>query len=275
MNLLYIHWNIDPVFINLGFTELRYYAILFVGGMLLGAYIVKRMFDKEGLNPDLIYTLAFYILIGTVVGARLGHCLFYQPEYYLIHPLEIILPIAKDASGSWHYSGFTGLASHGGIIGVLVAAYLFVRKKRLSYLWLLDRIAIVGALAGCFIRIGNFFNSEIIGQPSTLPWAVVFEKVSDIPRHPAQLYEALAYLMIFGLLMWLYKHKRAKLQDGFILGLFLILLFMARFFIEFLKERQVEFESSMTLDMGQLLSIPFILVGVLLVILKRPQKDIK
>lgn len=272
MTSLYIHWNIDPVLVDLGFTELRYYSILFVGGLVLAAYIVRRMFAREGLNPDLIYTLAFYVLIGTVVGARLGHCLFYEPEHYLTHPLEIILPIAKDASGSWHFAGYKGLASHGGIIGVLVAAYIFVRKKKLSYLWMLDRIAIVGALAGCFIRVGNFFNSEIIGQPSTLPWAVVFEWVDDVARHPAQLYEALAYLAIFGLLMWIYKQKRAKLQNGFLLGLFLILLFTARFFIEFLKERQVDFESGMILDMGQLLSIPFILVGVVLVYLKWPKK---
>ena len=270
---LYIHWNIDPVLINLGFTEIRYYAILFVGGLVMGAYVVKRMFSKEGLHPDLIYTLSFYVLIGTVIGARLGHCLFYEPEYYLRHPLEMILPFAKDASGSWHFAGYKGLASHGGIIGVLVASYLFVRKKKLSYLWLLDRVAIAGALVGCFIRIGNFFNSEIIGLPSTLPWAVVFEQVSSVPRHPAQLYEALAYLAIFGLLMCLYKYKQTELKNGFILGIFLVLLFLARFLIEFIKVRQAGFEDSMDLDMGQLLSIPFIAVGIVLIALKWPQKS--
>jgi prolipoprotein diacylglyceryl transferase len=141
----------------------------------------------------------------------------------------MILPFSKDASGSWHFSGYKGLASHGGIIGVLIAAYIFVRKKKPSYLWLLDRIAIAGALAGCFIRIGNFFNSEIIGTPSDLPWAIVFERVSTVPRHPAQLYEAAAYLAIFGVLIYLYTRKRTRLKDGFILGLFLVLLFTARF----------------------------------------------
>lgn len=273
MTTLYIHWNVDPIIVDLGFTQLRYYSILFVGGMLLSAYLVKRMFDKEGVPPDTIYQLAFYILIGTVLGARLGHCLFYEPEYYLKHPLEIVLPISKDASGSYHFSGYEGLASHGGVLGVVIATYLFARKKKLNYLWLLDRVAIAGALAGCFIRLGNFFNSEIIGTPSNLPWAIVFDKVSPIPRHPSQLYETITYLAIFGLLLWIYKHKYTKLRDGFILGLFLVLLFTARFFIEFLKERQVDFEGGMTLDMGQLLSIPFIIIGVVLIIVLRPKQQ--
>jgi prolipoprotein diacylglyceryl transferase len=194
------------------------------------------------------------MIVGTIIGARLGHCFLYDPYYYLSNPVKIL--------AVWE----GGLASHGGGIGVVLSLYLYKRKTQESYLWLLDRVAIPTALAAFFIRIGNLFNSEIIGIPTQGPWAVIFEKVDSIPRHPAQVYEALSYILIFFILMFIYKKRERQLNNGLIFGVFLILIFTSRFFIEFVKSSQESYSTSFWMSTGQILSIPFIIAGILLII---------
>lgn len=246
-------WDIDREIFSLGPIAPRYYGLLFAFGFYVGFNIMRKIFKEEGHDEAELQSLLVYMMVGTIVGARLGHCLFYEGSYYLRNPLEIL----KIWNG--------GLASHGGTIGVLVACYLFRRKNpQHSYLWLADRLSIGTAFtAGC-IRVGNFFNSEIIGKPTDLPWGVVFKKyVDDIPRHPAMLYEALAYFSLFIVLYALYRRWKEHTPQGSLLGILLIWVFIARFGIEFVKENQVAFENQMTFNMGQLLSLPFIVLGVL------------
>lgn len=269
MNDGIIYWDVDPVIFWITDSfPLKYYGLFFVTGLLLAYYIVKRIYDKENVPIENLDKLLVYIVIGTVVGARLGHCLFYNPEYYFNHPLEMLLPIAK-INGSYEFIGYQGLASHGGAIGVLIAIIWYARKYKTKLLWILDRVAIGTPITGAFIRLGNFMNSEIYGKPTNGNWGVVFQRDDLIPRHPTQLYEAAAYLLIFTLLLWIYKSKKPIVKDGFIFGIFLALLFLARFFIEFYKENQVNFENQLVLNMGQLLSIPFILAGLTFIYLKR------
>ena len=266
----FINWNIDPEIIKLfGVISLRYYGILFVTGLFLGYYIVKRIYIKENLPIENLEKLAVFIFIGTIVGARFGHCLFYEPEYYLKHPLDIVLPFKLDSGGKFEFTGFQGLASHGGAIGVLTAILLYCKKYHFDFLWVLDRVAIATPLTGAFIRFGNFMNSEIIGEPTGTNFGIVFQRVDLLPRHPTQLYEAFSYLTIFLILQWFYSNKKIKRQDGYIFGLFLIMLFGVRFILEFLKINQVDFENGMILNMGQLLSIPFILSGIGLIVWKK------
>lgn len=266
----FINWNIDPEIVKLfGVVSLRYYGLLFVTGLFLGYYIVTRIYIKEDLPIENLEKLAIFILIGTIAGARFGHCLFYEPEYYLKHPLDIILPFKWDTSGKFEFTGFQGLASHGGAIGVLTAIFLYCKKYHFNFLWVLDRVAIGTPVTGAFIRFGNFMNSEIIGEPTGTNYGIVFQKVDLLPRHPTQLYEAFSYLIIFLVLHWIYSDKKTKRQNGYIFGLFLIMLFGVRFILEFLKINQVDFENGMILNMGQFLSIPFILIGIGLIIWKR------
>lgn len=265
---LFIQWDVDPEIVNLfGMISIRYYSLLFVSGLMLSYRIVQRMYKREGLPLEHLWHLATYIFIGTVAGARLGHCLFYEPGYYLSHPLEMLLPV-QWIDGSLRFTGYHGLASHGGAIGVLLAIMAYARKYKETIWAVLDKIGVVAPLAGAFIRLGNLMNSEIIGHPTTVPWAFVFQRVDVLPRHPAQLYEAIAYLIIFVIVYGLYRRKNTK-ADGFLFGLMLVLLFMARFLIEFLKEHQVSFEEGLPFDMGQMLSLPFILCGIFLMFLKR------
>lgn len=262
MNLEFIHWNIDPEIVNLFGISLRYYGILFVSGLVLSLYILKGIFRQENIPQENLDKLFIYGIIGIFVGARLGHCLFYDPTYYFSHPLEMFLPIQPSSTGGYIFTGYRGLASHGGIIGLIIALIIYSRKAKESIIKTIDLIAVVAPLGGAFIRLANLMNSEIIGIPTNVPWAFIFVREDNLPRHPAQLYEAISYLIIFGLLFYLYKTKREKLQNGFFFGLSITLIFVARFFIEFIKEKQVPFEEQMKLDMGQLLSIPFIIVGI-------------
>jgi prolipoprotein diacylglyceryl transferase len=225
--------------------------------------------------------LTFYVVISTIIGARLGHCIFYEPEIYLKHPLRIILPFEGTPGKDFQFTGYQGLASHGGAIGLLIGLYLFSRATKLAYLWVLDRIALVTALAASFIRLGNLFNSEIVGTATNLPWGIKFVRLAKpgipidqiIPLHPAQIYESICYLIIFFILLSMYKRKNSILKPGYLLGLFFILVFTARFFIEFIKEDQVQFEAGMFLNMGQLLSVPFIIAGFILVFRKLKRLD--
>ncbi len=273
---LAVEWAVSPEIFSIGPVTIRYYSILFVSGFIIGYYIFTRFFKREGLPDFLLDPLLYTLLIAAVVGARLGHCLFYEPEYYLARPIEIL----KVWEG--------GLASHGGAVGILIAIWYYVRRygKRydFDYLWLMERIGIATALAGALIRFGNLMNSEIYGNPTDLPWGFIFVlRGETLPKHPTQLYEALAYLVTFAILMHLYWRMLPKLKKGTLFGTFLIGIFGARFFIEFVKEPQVAFEQGMALNMGQLLSIPFVLAGVALIVygyvtgkpavIQRPQKN--
>ena len=258
----YIYWNVNPEIVNLFGISIRYYGLLFVGRLILSIYILSKIFKLEDIPPGNLEKLSIYGMIGIITGARLGHCLFYEPSYYLAHPLEMLLPIQQQPGGGFKFTGYQGLASHGGAIGMIIALFIYRRKTKQSMLKTIDLVAIVGPLAGCFIRLGNLMNSEIIGLPTTKPWAFVFARVDNIPRHPAQLYEALAYFFIFMTLLLLYRSRRRGLQNGFFFGMTLTLVFVARFFIEFIKENQVGFEENLAFNMGQILSLPYILIGI-------------
>ncbi|WP_427875569.1 prolipoprotein diacylglyceryl transferase [Flavobacterium sp. MMS24-S5] len=263
-----LNWNVDPVIFWITDSfPLKYYGALFACGILLGFYIVRNIYKKENLSLDNLDTLLIYVIVGTVLGARLGHCFFYEPEYFLKHPIEILLPIQK-IKGVYQFVGYQGLASHGGLIGVITAMILYCRKYKVQFLGLLDKMAVAVPVTGTFIRMGNFMNSEIYGKPTNRNWGVVFERDDLIPRHPTQLYEAFAYLLIFGILFYMYKSEKIRNAQGLIFGTFLTLLFTARFIIEFFKENQEAFENNMLINMGQILSIPFILIGLGLIFWK-------
>lgn len=221
-----------------------------------------RVFKREGKSQELLDQLTIYIFVGTFIGARLGHCIFYDWAYYREHFIEIFIPF-QQINGEWKLTGYLGLASHGGAIGILTALWLFAKKNKIDFMWIADRLAIVVPVSGAFIRLGNFFNSEIIGNPSDLPWAIIFSQHDQVPRHPAQLYEAIAYILIF-VVLWTRYQRNKNPKPGSLFGLFLILLFGARFVIEYVKIDQVAFEEGMLLNMGQILSIPFILLGIFL-----------
>lgn len=253
--LAYIPWNINPEIFSVGPFAVRYYGLMWAMAFYLGYVVFNKFVKREGLPEGFLDSLTMYMVIGTVVGARLGHCLFYEPQYYLSNPLDII----KIWQG--------GLASHGAAIGILVSLYLFARKHKVPMIYVVDRVVITVALGGALIRLGNLMNSEIYGVETSLPWGFVFIRNNEIfPKHPTQLYEALSYFLIFFLLLWYYRKHEGKTNTGFIFGVFLILLFVARFLIEYVKEPQVEFEKAMALNMGQWLSVPFILAGVFFVV---------
>lgn len=257
---LAINWNHDGGILDLGFYELRWYSLLFALGFVLSFYLLSRVFREQNVSAEKLDVLVVYIVLATVVGARLGHCLFYEFDYYSQHPFEIFLPVRF--SPQFEIIGLRGLASHGGAVGIFAAILVYCKKQKMNVLWVWDKLALVIPLACGFIRLGNLFNSEMIGYPTSVPWAVVFQQVDSVPRHPGQLYEAVAYFMIFLFLNVFYR-KTTK-QSGFVFGLFLVLMFSARFAVEFFKVDQVSFESGMALNMGQLLSIPFIAAGAFL-----------
>ncbi len=263
-----LNWNVDPVIFWITDSfPLKYYGALFACGLLLGFYIVRNIYKKENLSLDNLDSLLIYVIVGTVLGARLGHCFFYEADYFLKHPIEILLPIQK-IKGTYEFVGYQGLASHGGSIGVITAMILYCRRYKVQFLGLLDKMAVAVPVTGTFIRLGNFMNSEIYGKPTNGNWGVVFERDDLIPRHPTQLYEAFAYLLIFGILFYMYKSEKIRNTQGLIFGTFLTLLFTARFIIEFFKENQEAFENNMLINMGQILSIPFILIGLGLIFWK-------
>lgn len=263
MAVNYINWNVDPMIFTIFGISLKYYSLLFVGGLILCIYILSWIFKKENIPLDFLEKLSIYGAIGIFVGARLGHCLFYEPEYYFAHPLEMILPIQQLPSGGYKFIGYQGLASHGGALGVIIALILYSIKTKQPLIKTLDLIAIVAPLEGCFIRLGNLMNSEIYGVETKLPWGFIFLRNGEtVPKHPTQIYEALSYLLILFIALFLYKKIWPKIQNGFFFGLSLTLIFVARFLIEFIKERQVAFENNLTIDMGQILSIPYIIVGI-------------
>jgi len=243
-------WNADPILFSFGPLQLHWYGLLFAAAILLGLEFMKWVYRLENKDESTIEPLFLYAVVGIVIGARLGHVLFYDPDYYFAHPMKIF--------AVWE----GGLASHGGGLGVLIALYYGCKKYKTDFLWLIDRLVIPTALFGFFVRMGNFMNSEILGKPSELPWTIVFQRVDMLPRHPVQLYEAFSYLLIFFVLAFIYKRNYKRLQKGFLFGLFLVLVFSARFLIEFVKVRQADYTLGVDLTTGQLLSIPFFIVGL-------------
>lgn len=260
--LLFVHWHVNPVLLHIAGLEIRWYSLLFVSGFILGWYIFRWFFRRERLPETLLDPLLYTLLIATIVGARLGHCLFYQPDYYLASWqgfLEIFQP----------WKG--GLASHGGAIALLLGMWWFSRhygrRNDFDFMWIMDHLCIAVAFAGCFIRLGNLFNSEIYGDVTSLPWGFIFDLRKETePKHPTQIYEALSYLILGLALISTYKWKLDKVHRGFFFGTFLVGCFGMRFLIEFIKEPQVGFEETMALNMGQLLSLPFIIAGIAILV---------
>ena len=263
--LLYIHWNPDLVAIHLGGFSIRWYSLCWLLGLLAAFLIVKRLYKEQKIKPELFDPLFIYCFIGILIGSRLGHCLFYEPGYFLSsgkHMVEMILPIRFLADGSWKFTGYEGPASHGGTIGLILALWLYVRHTKVNLWRVLDNVAIATPVTACLIRLGNLMNSEIIGKATDVPWAFIFERVDLTPRHPGQLYEALAYALFFFIGWHLYRKRPERVGTGFFFGLCITLIFAARFFIEFTKDIQEAFEASMALNMGQLLSLPFVALGL-------------
>ena len=248
----------DPQIFAIGSFSIAWYGLLFALGFYFGFHIMRWVYIREGKSPATLDRIFIYMVLGAIIGARLGHCLFYDPAYYLSNPLEII----KIWQG--------GLASHGGVVGMLIAMYVYARQTAdVKFLWLLDHMTLVIALGSFFIRCGNFFNSEILGTSTTVPWAIVFSRVDLLPRHPAQLYEAGVYLFLFVVLMHLYLKYKQQLKPGFMMGLLMVVIFSSRFLIELVKEPQESFVPILGLNMGQWLSIPVILLGVYFMVSKK------
>jgi phosphatidylglycerol---prolipoprotein diacylglyceryl transferase len=262
----FIYWNVDPEIVNIFGISIRYYGLLFTGGLILSAIILQKLFASENFSDEYFEKIIIFGGIGILAGARLAHCLLYEPSYYLSHPVEMIFPIQHQPGGGYKFTGYQGLASHGGALGLIIALVLCSYKYKQSLLETVDLIAIVAPLGSSFIRFANLMNSEIVGMPSKVPWAFIFARVDNLPRHPAQVYEAFAYLIIFAVMLFIYRTRWKRLKSGFFFGLSHTLIFTARFLIEFLKERQVSFEYNMTLDMGQILSIPYVIVGIYFII---------
>lgn len=263
--LLYILWNPDLVAVRIGGFALRWYSLCWLLGLLAAFLIVRKLYKEQKIKPELFDPLFIYCFIGILIGSRLGHCLFYEPDYFLSsgrHMVEMVLPIRFMADGSWKFTGYEGLASHGGTIGLIIALWLYVRRTKVNLWRVIDNVAIATPVTACLIRLGNLMNSEIIGKATDVPWAFVFERVDLLPRHPGQLYEAIAYAVFFFVGWYFYRKQPQRVGTGFFFGLCITLIFTARFFIEFTKDIQEEFEASMLLNMGQLLSLPFIALGL-------------
>ena len=263
--LNYIIWNPDTTAFSLGFLTIRWYSLCWLIGLVGAYFMVQWLYKDQKIAPEKFEPLFIYCFIGILIGARLGHCIFYQPDYFLTsgkHIVEMFLPIHFLPEGGWKFTGYEGLASHGGTLGLMIALWLYSHRTEVKLWTVLDNIAIATPITACFIRLGNLMNSEIIGKVTDVPWAFVFERVDMMPRHPGQLYEAIAYFCFFFVGMYFYKVLKTRVGKGFYFGLCLFLIFTFRFFIEYTKDIQVSFESGMLFNMGQLLSVPFIILGI-------------
>lgn len=277
MNPLYIYWQPSEVAFHVGTLTVRWYALCWLTGLTLAYLMMKWLYKQHKYSEEQFDPLFLYVFVGILVGARLGHCLFYEPDYFLSsgqHVVEMLLPIHFLEGGGWKFTGFAGLASHGGVAGLLVGLWLYIRRYKMPTWVVLDLMGVVSCITACFIRLGNLMNSEIIGNVTDVPWAFIFANVDKAPRHPGQLYEAIAYACFFFIIFWVYKHHRERVGTGLYFGLCLTLVFTFRFFIEFSKEVQESFEASLPLDMGQILSIPLIALGVWAMLRSRKAKSI-
>jgi prolipoprotein diacylglyceryl transferase len=264
MESLFIVWNPDAVAFTIGSFGIRWYSLCWCAGLLSVFFLEQKLYREQKIADELFDPLFIYSFLGILIGARLGHYIFYEPEYFLSswqHVVEMLLPI-RFINGGVTMTGYTGLASHGGTLGLIIALWLYVRRTKLPFLKVLDNIAIVTPICACAIRLGNLMNSEIIGKITDVPWAFIFERVDQMPRHPGQLYEAIAYALLFVIMLLLYKKMPQRVGTGWYFGFCLTYIFTFRFFIEYTKEIQEAFEATLPLDMGQLLSIPFIIIGV-------------
>ena len=262
MTLSAIVWDLDPIAFSIDSLSIGYYGLMWALAFLVDSWLFSKMCKREGVAKDADTSAFYYLIIATVVGARFGHCLFYDPGYFLTHPWAIITEIREG-----------GLASHGAAVGLLIGIWLWSRKWKMPYMWMLDRIAVLVPIAGALVRLGNFFNSEIYGTATELPWGVIFVRARETaPMHPTQLYEMVAYLLIFALMAHLYWRTKVSDRRGVMFGSFLILLFGARFFIELIKNTQEKWEADMLLNMGQLLSIPFVIAGVVILVIALKRK---
>ena len=268
MMLNEIIWDVDPIIFNIGSARVGWYGLLLASGFFLSYWVFQKMVKAEKVDAALMDKFAIFTIVWTVVGLRIGHCLFYDWSYFRHHILEIFIPFEQTVNG-WEFTGYSGLASHGGTTGIILFVLYFARKHKLSLIWLLDRLAIAIPLAAAFVRCGNLMNSEIIGNVTNVSWGFVFMHLKGTPeccdpRHPTQIYEALVYISLFAYQMWYYFIKtKGQIAGGRSVGTLLVVIFTARFFIEFVKENQVAFEENLSLNMGQYLSIPFILIGIL------------
>ena len=263
--LLYIQWNPSIEAFNVGSYSFRWYSMCWLFGLAIAYLVVKRLYKEQKIKDELFDPLFFYCFFGILIGARLGHCIFYQPDYFLTSFkgfVEMLLPIHFLPDGGWKMTGYAGLASHGGTAGLMLALWLYCKRTKLSLWTVLDNIAIATGTTACFIRLGNLMNSEIIGKATDVPWAFIFEKVDALPRHPSQLYEAIAYALLFVIMWALHKKWPEKIGTGWYFGFCLTYIFTFRFLIEYTKEIQEAFEASLPIDMGQILSIPFVIIGV-------------
>lgn len=251
-----IHWAFDPILFSAGPLTIRWYGLLFVGAFLIGQWMLGRIFAAEGVPRENAERLMIHALLGAVIGARLVHCLFYEPGYYLSHPLAMLR--------IWE----GGLASHGGALGMLLALWFAARtaQPRLPFLWLIDRVSMPAALGAVFVRVANFLNSEIVGIPTSGRWGVVFESIDALPRHPAQLYEAIAYALIFAVLLAIYRRSGKRTPEGLLFGVLMALVFSARILVEFFKTPQAAYEAGQLFTVGQYLSLPFVMLGVVMMV---------
>ncbi|MDH7914437.1 prolipoprotein diacylglyceryl transferase [Winogradskyella sp. SYSU M77433] len=273
MHLLYIVW--DPVkYLDLGFFKLHFYSVMWIVAFILGFYIMKRIYKNEGQSEESLDSLFIYSVLGIMLGARLGHVIFYQPELITEDFFSIFLPFKF--KGGFEFTGFQGLASHGAAIAMIISMYLYNKKiLKKSVLWILDRVVVPVALGAVFVRIGNFINSEIVGKFTNSDFGVVFKQLSETePRHPAQLYEAFCYIFVFLILFYFYWKTKKSEQQGFLFGLFLVLLWTIRFFVEFVKKAQVDAREDWFLNTGQWLSIPFVLIGLYFMFAYKPKKEL-
>ena len=259
----HFEWAVSPIFLSLGSFSIHWYGVLFATAILSGFGVMNWIYKNENKSVEQLESLQIYIVIGIVIGARLGHCFFYDPAFYLANPLKIL---------AIHEGG---LASHGGGLGAILATLYYAKKNSVNFLYLLDRLAIPTALFAFFVRMGNLMNSEIVGVQTDVPWAVIFSRVDLYPRHPVQFYEALAYLSIFIILLSIYMYKKSKVYSGLLFGVFLSLVFTARILVEFVKERQASYATEMLFSTGQWLSVPFLLIGLGLIVFALSKKELK
>lgn len=276
-SFLAIVWNPSTELCRILGMPIRYYSLMWVIGLMTAYLLVRKIYKDRGISMETFEPLFLYCFIGILAGARLGHCIFYEPDYYLTsgkHFIEMLLPVRFMPHGGWRMVGYSGLASHGGTIGIIIGMILYCRKYKVGILECIDMVCVATPATAACIRLGNLMNSEIVGKATGTDWGFIFvQNGEDFPRHPAQLYEAIAYILIFVVIMLIYKKYKNKIGTGFYFGFCIATIFTFRFFVEFCKEVQVDFEQSMSLDMGQLLSVPFIIGGIYLIVRSLKKKS--